>query len=413
MPRLAVLSMPAAGHVNPTVPLVKELVRQGVDVTYFTDRTFGAEISHVGARWLPYPDKTVSAELIAESTRHGGPLGVVAGVLPAVETLVSFVTEQIRDDPVDAVAFDSTAIWGWIAAAQLGLPTISLMTTLMLTGADYHRLTLQEVGAVAPATLRQLPGLLARRRRLRRRVGRAHFPPPPTLPLRGDLTVFPFPRQLQPDHPLIDDRCHFVGSLVDATERGNLDEELTTHLAGTEPVVTVSLGTLHTGSPAFFRDCLRVVAGLPVRAVVAVGPSLDPASLGSVPGNTVVRATIPQLAVLARSDVFVTHGGMNSVVEGLTFGVPLVVIPQQVEQLAIGTAVAAHGAATVLRHHLRRRPVPPTLLESAIRNGLSNPTLGRCAHDLATTIGDGGGAPAAATLISNFVGARSRRHELP
>ena len=45
----------------------------------------------------------------------------------------------------------------------------------------------------------------------------------------------------------------------------------------------------------------------------------------------------------ARAAVFVTHGGMNSMMEGLANKVPLVVLPQQVQQLIIGSAVAERG----------------------------------------------------------------------
>lgn len=66
---------------------------------------------------------------------------------------------------------------------------------------------------------------------------------------------------------------------------------------------------------------------------------------------------MPLLAALRQAAVFVTHGGMNSVLEGLHFGVPMVIIPQQVEQFLIGQAVADSGAGLVLRHHLSGRKI--------------------------------------------------------
>ena len=69
-----------------------------------------------------------------------------------------------------------------------------------------------------------------------------------------------------------------------------------------------------------------------------------------------MRASVPQLDLLARVDLFVTHGGMNSVSEGLYYGVPLVGVPQQLEQALNGRQAARHGAGIVVGD----TPVPAT-----------------------------------------------------
>jgi UDP:flavonoid glycosyltransferase YjiC (YdhE family) len=71
--------------------------------------------------------------------------------------------------------------------------------------------------------------------------------------------------------------------------------------------------------------------------------------------------------VLRHAAVLVTHGGMNSPLEGVAGGVPLVVIPLQVEQLLIGRAVADRGAAVELRQHLAHRAMPARALRAAVR----------------------------------------------
>lgn len=401
------VGMPAAGHVNPTVPLVRELVRRDIDVTYYTDEAFAAVVEGAGAGWRPYPPNTISAEVIAEANRTGGALGVVARGLPATETLVPFLVERLRAEQPDAVAFDSNAIWGYMAAASLDLPKISFMTTLMLGPADYKRLTARETVASVLPMLSAMPRVVAARRRVLRRFGKHLYPPAPTLPMRGDVTIFPIPRDLQPPNPLIDEHCHFVGPMIDSANRvESVDRQLAAHLDGPEPVVLVSLGTLHAGTDSFFRSCFTALAELPARIVLAVGSSVDPRRLGRPPANTLVRASVAQLNVLKRSAAFVTHGGMNSVLEGLANGVPLVVVPQQVEQLAIGSAVAERGAAIVLRQSLSNRPVPPTELRASIDRAVTDPTQRAAAKTMAADLLLGGGAAAAAEVIQDFVARR-------
>jgi UDP:flavonoid glycosyltransferase YjiC (YdhE family) len=112
---------------------------------------------------------------------------------------------------------------------------------------------------------------------------------------------------------------------------------------------------------------------------------------------------VPQLEVLRRTAVFVTHGGMNGALEALAHAVPLVVIPQQVEQLIIGNAIAEKGAGLVLRHNLSHRPVPPAELRRAVELALTDSAPRTSAKTLAETLTEGGGAPAGAELVQNFL----------
>jgi MGT family glycosyltransferase len=410
MSRIVMTGMPAAGHVNPSLPLVHELVRRDVRVTYYSTEQFRGAIERTGAEFRAYPAGTITAHDIAEATRTGSPVRVVVRGLAATEVLVPFLQAELRADPPDAVAHDSNAIWGHMVAKSLGVPTISFMTT-MLVGADAFRSqTAREWLQFLRASVRDIPAAVAARQRVVRRLGKDLFPPRPAFPTLGDVTLFPIPRWLQRPDPRIDERCHYIGATIDPeTRKSDLDAELAAHVDGPEPLVLVSLGTLHSGTDAFFRACFDVLADLPVRVLIAVGSHTDPARLGPPPANTLVRASVPQLEVLRRTAVFVTHGGMNSALEGLANGVPLVVVPQQFEQLLIGQAVADRGAGVVLRHNLSNRPVPPGELRAAVERTLTDPSRRAAAKALAGTVGEGGGAPAGAEAIQHLL-SRTRRH---
>jgi MGT family glycosyltransferase len=404
MSRIVLTGMPAAGHVNPSLPLVRELVRRNIPVTYYATDEFRDSIERTGAEFRPYPAGTISSSDIAEATRTGSPVRVVARILAATETLLPFLLTELRTQQPAAIAFDSNAIWGRMAAATLGLPTVSHMTTMMLGGDAFRSQTAREFLQFLRAAVPDIPRAVAARRRVVRRLGKQNFPPRPALPMRGDVTIFPIPRWLQPADPRIDESCHFVGATIDPDTRGReVDAELAAHLDGPEPLVLVSLGTLHAGSNAFFRTCFEVLAGLPARVLLAVGAHTDPARLGPPPANTLVRASIPQVEVLRRTAVFVTHGGMNSALERLAGGVPLVVIPQQFEQLVIGQAVAERGAGVVLRHNLSNRPVPPAELRAAVERALTDPRYRTSAKAVADTVSEGGGPDAGAEAIQHLL----------
>ena len=396
--------MPAAGHINPTLPLVRELVRQGIQVTYYATDQFREEIERTGAEFRPYPAGTLTADDIAEATQNGGPLLVVTRGLAATETLVPFLVAELRRDPPAAVAFDSNALWGRMAAVSLGVPTISFMTTMMVGADGLRRMTAREWFHFTRSALPSLPGVRAAKRRVIRRFGKQIYPPYPTFPMLGDVTIFGIPRWLQPANPRIDERCHFIGATIDPnTRNGYVDPVLAARLDGPDPLVLVSLGTLHAGSDAFFRTCFEALADLPAHVLLAVGSHTDPTRLGRPPANTLVRDSVPQLEVLRRTAVFVTHGGMNSALEGLAYSVPLVVIPQQFEQLIIGQAVADRGAGVVLRQNLSNRPVPAAELRAAVELALTDSSLRTSAKAMAETVSEGGGAPAGVEAIRGLL----------
>lgn len=404
MNRIAMAAMPAAGHVNPSAPIIRELVRRNVEVTYYATEEFRDVVERTGARFRPYPESTISSTMIAEATRNGGPIRVVSRVLGATETLLPFLLDELHDHPPDAVAYDSNAVWGRMAADQLGRPGISIMTTMLLGSDSMRRLKAREWFAFIREALPAVPDVVRSRRSAYRRLGPKAFPPSPIFPIRGDLTIFPIPRWLQVPDPRIDETCHYVGPTTEPRPQpDDHDAELTALLHGPEPLVLVSLGTLHAGGDAFFRSCFEVLGDLPAKVLVAVGSATDPARLGTPPANTLVRASVPQLRVLEKAAVFVTHGGMNSALEGLHFGVPLVVVPQQFEQLIIGQAVAERGAGVVLRHNLSHRRVPPAELRSAVADCLDDPARRAAAGNLGSGLQDGGGASAAADLVRQLL----------
>jgi MGT family glycosyltransferase len=206
------------------------------------------------------------------------------------------------------------------------------------------------------------------------------------------------PAAFQSANPRIDATFRFVGPMLDRETRGDSGLEL----AGSEPVVYMSLGTLHRATEGFYRACLAAFADMPVRFVVSVGHQVDMQAVGTVPRNAVLRASVPQLAVLQRAAVFITHGGMNSVLEGLASGVPLLVIPQQPEQLLIGLHAAARGAGVVRREHLAGQHVDAATLRRDVEQILGTPRFKAAAADLQKVVHATGGIRQAADEIQAF-----------
>jgi MGT family glycosyltransferase len=160
------------------------------------------------------------------------------------------------------------------------------------------------------------------------------------------------------------------------------------------PVLLVSLGSAYSAPPAFYRACVDAFADLHRDVVVKVGPAVEPDTLGPVPPNASVHRWVPQLSLLAHASAFVTHAGMGGCSEGLWHGVPMVAVPQAVDQFGNADRLVELGVARQLDVD-----ATPDELRSAVAALESSPEVrARCAT-LRTELRQAGGAAGAADVI--------------
>ena len=98
------------------------------------------------------------------------------------------------------------------------------------------------------------------------------------------------------------------------------------------PLIYISLGTILNNAISFYKKCIRAFECENVQVIMSIGGLVSKAKLGKIPDNFSIHSFVPQLEVLENTDVFITHGGMNSVTESLYYGVPMVVIPFMTDQ---------------------------------------------------------------------------------
>jgi UDP:flavonoid glycosyltransferase YjiC (YdhE family) len=114
-----------------------------------------------------------------------------------------------------------------------------------------------------------------------------------------------------------------------------------------EPLVYVTMGTVHN-RPEPLREVVAGVAGLGVPTLVAVGPRVEPASLGEQPDHVQVEAWVDQPEVLSRCTAVVSHGGSGTFLGALAHGVPQLCLPQAADQFRNAEGGLRAGAVLVL-----------------------------------------------------------------
>ncbi|MET0401271.1 MAG: macrolide family glycosyltransferase, partial [Cystobacter sp.] len=321
MARGAFFNIPFHGHTNATFPVVRELVERGEDITYYLTEAFRPQVERTGARFHGY-ESGVEAEL-----KSGRPMMLPARMPAESRAVIPQVLEAVRASRPDYVMYDPLCLWGQILAAHLKLPAVTFRPTMVM-GAQSRASAafLQSRTQLFPGMFEQAASDLAA---LRTEYG---LPPADLFGMLGHaepLNVVCMPRSFQPGGESFDERFVFVGPSI--RPRGDTGDFPLAHLEG-GPVLFISLGTVFNNWPDFYRMCFAAFGGTRWRVVLSTGHAVNVADLGTVPDNFLVRPAVPQLEVLERTSVFVTHGGANSLMESFAHGVPVVVIPQMAEQ---------------------------------------------------------------------------------
>jgi MGT family glycosyltransferase len=111
-----------------------------------------------------------------------------------------------------------------------------------------------------------------------------------------------------------------------------------------KPLIYASLGTLVNGLDDVYKHILEAVKPLEdVQVVLSVGKNIPLENLGPIPSNTIVVRSAPQIELLKRAALCITHAGLNTTLESLAHGVPMVAIPIGYDQPGVATRIAHHG----------------------------------------------------------------------
>jgi len=207
------------------------------------------------------------------------------------------------------------------------------------------------------------------------------------------------PRGFQPFGETFDERFQFVGPCV-----RDSDVAVAASLIppGEGPVMIISLGSLFHEWPAFYRSCIQAFGGSAWRIVMGVGATLNLAELGPIPENIHVLRHIPQVELLQHADLFISHGGMNSTMESLYYGVPLVVIPQIEEQ----EVTARRVGDMRLGKYLTRAAVNAQILADTVAWVFGNQEILHNVQGIQEQIQASGGSRRAADLIEGRITCR-------
>jgi zeaxanthin glucosyltransferase len=166
------------------------------------------------------------------------------------------------------------------------------------------------------------------------------------------------------------------------------------------PLVFCSFGTLQGSRAKLFHNIALACAALDLRLLIAHGGRLEPETALTLAGDPILRDYVPQRAVLARSALAITHAGFNTVLDALSFGVPMLAIPMAFEQPATAARLLRAGVARMVRPGAAR----PARLRSEMEALLDDGNYRSAAASLRNEIASAGGVKRAADILEARIG---------
>ncbi len=393
MSKIVFFCIPAHGHTNPTIPVVRELTRLGHEVWYYSFAPFCQRIEAAGARFI-------GCDAFLPPLRPEDEQGVgkdfallIEMVADTTIALDERVCADLRAFRPDVVVSDSVCFWGKLFARKLDLPFVCSTTSFAF---NQHTARLMKRSPME--LVRMITGMprIQRKMKLLREHGYQLSGFVSIIQNDNDTDAVVYTsREFQPMSDTFSNRYAFVGPSLDVPTSDPAEK--------LRKRVYVSLGTVLNNEPAFYRSCIEALRTLDVDVVMSVGKQLDLSTLGELPPGFDVQPRVDQLRVLQRADAFITHSGMNSANESLYFGVPMVLFPRHEEQRMVARRVTALGAGVML-------PKPEAAsIRSAVLAILNDASFRASAQRLSEGLRTGGGAPAAAEAILRVANRNVRR----
>ncbi|WKV71215.1 macrolide-inactivating glycosyltransferase [Streptomyces sp. PCS3-D2] len=387
---IAMFSIAAPGHVNPSIEVIRELVARGHRVSYAIPASFAEQVAGTGATPVVYTSTLPTED---EPEAWGTELidHLETFLNDAVQALPQLAAAFEGDEP-DLVLHDITAYPAPVLAHRWGVPAVSLSPNLV-AWEGYEQEVAEPMFAELKASERGQAYYAAfaawlTENGLGDQVDRFQGRPRRSLVL--------IPKALQPHADRVDESVHtFVGACQGdrSAAQGTWTRP---EAARGRKVVLVSLGSAFTKQPAFYRACIDAFADLPDWYVVLqIGRHTDQADLGEIPANVEVHRWVPQLDILRQADAFITHAGAGGSQEGLATATPMVAVPQAVDQFGNADVLASLGVA----RHVPMADADATTLREAVLALVADPAVAVRAEEIRAGMAAEGGTRRAADLI--------------
>jgi zeaxanthin glucosyltransferase len=415
MVHFAIVCPDATGHLNPMSALGHELQRRGHRITVFARLDSQSRALSEGFGFHPIGASEFPLGSSTQILRRIGELGGLAGlrynlqmVKLDVETRLQEAPAAMQEAKIDALLADQFSLGGGTIAEQLNLPHIDICNGLPLN---------REIEL--PPTFTHWSYAPARFPYARNRIGyaiadylvkparqvisthRKQHNLPPHLNSNDSFSqlaqLSQLPQELDFPRKALPSCFHYTGPYSQPSSQTS--ESFPFEKLTGQPLIYASLGSFLGFRNDIFLAIAEACAGLNVQLVIALGDESYLKTMPHLPGSPLVVAYAPQLELLKRTTLTITHAGTNTVLDCLSNGIPMVAIPITIDQPGLAARLAWVGAAEVVLP----QQLTAEKLREAIKRVLTDNAYRQNAIRLKNAIYQAGGVGLAADIIEQVV----------
>jgi MGT family glycosyltransferase len=419
--------MPFSGHVNPGLPIARELVSRGHDVRWYSTPRFRRAIEETGARYVPFRrakrlDEAALPEMFPDRPKEG--IRQLQYDIPNV--FIDFIPHALRDieeemkrEPVDVIVGENTSAvcgivselhgtpWAVYGILPLGMPsrdTAPFGLGILPRNDAIGRLRNRALYWLVDNVIFRAAG--KRFQEVRREVGLAQngvglfdYAARSDVYLQSTVASFEYPRTDMPT------QVRFVGAPIPQPPAGWTPPAWWKDMEGRR-VILVTQGTINNDYDQLIRPAIRALANDDALVIVTTGSKpADAVEIDPLPSNVRVEKFLPYAHLMPKVDLLLTNGGYGSIQIALAHGVPVVAIGKTEDKPEIANRVNWSGVGVGLKVRI------PT--EGQIRNAVeevaSNPSYRKRAEQLAKEMAGLDAAKTSAELLEELAGMEKTR----
>lgn len=404
--RLGIVCLPSRGHLNPATTLGRHLVQRGYEVVCINLYMARGFIAKAGLEFVPIDS---SENLAAVELQKPGRSHTIQSTKTYMQRVFKNMPDALHKARVDALLVDQGDLATGSVAELLGIPfvTTSFFPPLYLrddmppsifdwgpTQNETDRNRNRRGNAFFRRMVAPLMSMINEQRH-RWQLSELHDFNDICSPL-GIVTQLPEALEFPVAEKL--DCLHYTGSFNDG-RRKDIVAFPWKRLDG-RPIIYASLGTVRANSPAAFNIIARACASLKHQVVLSLGGMLlTPDEMGALPENVIVAHYVPQDELLKQASLMVTHAGLNTTLDALSHGVPLVAIPITDDQPGVAARVRWRGVGTVLPF----RDLSEACLKEKIEEVITRPCYREAAKEICAILAQIDGVEMALNKIEQLL----------
>lgn len=383
---ILMVNVPFSGHVNPTLPLAKELVSRGHNVSYILTNEWKERIEATGAKFIPY-NGNANFKIEFKNGKPTHLLHAIKAWKYAYQTIVSVGKEY------DLLIYEFFTFVAFAAANKIGIKVIRQFSTFAINNENINSILVSNNKEIKLLNnkifLKLITKLICGRIKLATSDIISEIVSVPV-----ELNIVYTVREFQSDSTSFDDSYIFVGPSIEERRR-----ETDIPYDRMQNIIYISMGTLQNDRLNFYKKCMQAFGNKEgISVIMSIGNNIQCQELGDVPENFYIYSFVNQLEVLKHSKIFISHGGMNSINEGLYYENRFLVIPMDMDQYAVAKRIQELN----LGYLLNKSDVTPELLWMKVKALLENTDMEQNIKNMSKTMQASKGARTAADCIEEY-----------